>query len=151
MEPVNNLLDFEERPPEQDPELHLADTSLRFVHYLVDQIVLYLLAMLVGFLLVGADEIGMEDESDLVAILVVLIYPGYFIAMEYLAGQTIGKMLTGCYVVTKYGARPTFLNIVGRTLCRFIPFEPFSFLFSGPSGWHDTISDTRVVRRSFFQ
>jgi hypothetical protein len=31
-----------------------------------------------------------------------------------------------------------------RTVCRFIPFEPFSAL--GKQPWHDLLSDTDVVR-----
>jgi len=35
--------------------------------------------------------------------------------------------------------------IVIRSLCRFIPLEAFSFLFNDGSGWHDTISSTKVI------
>jgi hypothetical protein len=31
-----------------------------------------------------------------------------------------------------------------RTICRFIPFEAFSFF--GQKGWHDSISGTNVVK-----
>jgi hypothetical protein len=43
--------------------------------------------------------------------------------------------------------RPPFGTMVLRSLCRLIPFEPFSFLGSDARGWHDSITKTRVVRK----
>jgi hypothetical protein len=37
------------------------------------------------------------------------------------------------------------MQIFLRTLCRFIPFEPISFL-GGAGGWHDRFSSTFVVK-----
>jgi type II secretory pathway pseudopilin PulG len=49
-------------------------------------------------------------------------------------------------VVNLDGTKPSFLRIVGRSLCRDIPFEVLSFLFGEyPYGWHDRISKTMVV------
>jgi hypothetical protein len=45
--------------------------------------------------------------------------------------------------VTLDGSKPGLRTILLRTLCRFIPFEPFSFF--GERGWHDGLSDTLVV------
>ena len=41
------------------------------------------------------------------------------------------------------GTKPRFGQVIGRTLCRFVPFEAFSFF--GERGWHDKIPKTRVV------
>ena len=60
-----------------------------------------------------------------------------------------GKFLTGTKVVNESGGKPTFGQILGRSLCRFIPFEAFSFLFGDSSrvvGWHDKFSGTLVVK-----
>jgi hypothetical protein len=46
-------------------------------------------------------------------------------------------------VVGELDERPAFSQVVGRTLCRFIPFEVFSFF--GEAGWHDSIPKTQVV------
>jgi len=35
-------------------------------------------------------------------------------------------------------------KILGRTLSRLIPFEPFSFFTYPVLGWHDSISKTNV-------
>jgi uncharacterized RDD family membrane protein YckC len=50
-------------------------------------------------------------------------------------------------VVKKDGSKPDIKTLVIRTLCRFIPFEPFSFLGATPRGWHDTYSDTYVIKK----
>lgn len=44
------------------------------------------------------------------------------------------------------GTKPDFKAVALRTLCRFIPFEAFTYLgSSNPMGWHDKLSSTRVV------
>jgi type II secretory pathway pseudopilin PulG len=50
----------------------------------------------------------------------------------------------------KDGRKPPLKNILGRSLARYIPFEPFSFLTgSHPMGWHDRLSDTLVVPSNY--
>jgi len=68
----------------------------------------------------------------------------YFI-LEATTQRTIGKFLTGTMVVMEDGSKPSAWVIFKRTLCRLIPFEPFSFFRDDSRGWHDTISDTFVV------
>lgn len=71
---------------------------------------------------------------------------GYHLLCESIWQRTLGKVITGTKVVDRNGNKPSFLKILGRSLVRFIPFEPFSFLFSGyPVGWHDSLSKTLVV------
>ncbi|MBL8261100.1 MAG: RDD family protein [Xanthomonadaceae bacterium] len=74
----------------------------------------------------------------------------YYVTLEGFFGWTIGKLVTGTRVVNEKGGRPSWKQIVGRTLGRFIPFEPFSLLFANDNdkrGWHDSLSKTHVVRR----
>lgn len=84
--------------------------------------------------------------EGLVAVL--FFWAGYYILFEWAFGRTPGKWLTGTRVVTNAGKRPRFGQIVGRTLSRYVPFEPFSFLGRSRRGWHDRWSGTRVVRVS---
>ena len=80
-------------------------------------------------------------------ILGIAILALYFIVMEGIFGVTIGKLLTGTRVVNAKGGKPSFGQIVGRSFARMIPFEPFSFLFGdNTTGWHDSLSGTRVIR-----
>lgn len=65
----------------------------------------------------------------------------YFFVLELLFGQTVGKTRNHAYVIYKDGK---VMSLFIRTLCRFIPFEAFSFL--GTKGWHDSMSHTTVVK-----
>lgn len=67
----------------------------------------------------------------------------YYSLMETTFGLTLGKLVTGTRVVDETGKKPSLAAILGRTLARFVPFEPFSFF--GDSGWHDRWSGTRVI------
>jgi len=119
----------------------------RFQNYLVDLLCLYALLFLIGyfsFLFVDNLNGPLSDLSfNFFGILGVL---AFFVLFEHLSqGKTPGKWMTRTRVVTEKGNKPTFLNILGRSAARLIPFEPFSFLGSGPGGWHDTLSKTLVV------
>jgi uncharacterized RDD family membrane protein YckC len=70
--------------------------------------------------------------------------------MEGLTGRTLGKLVTGTMVVDENGNKPEFSRIIGRTFCRLIPFDALSFLGEEHSGWHDTISKTKVIKRSVY-
>jgi uncharacterized RDD family membrane protein YckC len=74
----------------------------------------------------------------------------YYSFFEMVTGQSPGKMVTGTVVVNEDGTTPDGGRILIRSLCRFIPFNAFSFLGDGV-GWHDTISKTRVVEKSSIQ
>lgn len=65
----------------------------------------------------------------------------YYFALELMFLQTIGKLHQDSYVIVR-GSR--FKSILVRTLCRFIPLEPFSFF--GIKGWHDKFSNTTVEK-----
>ena len=71
--------------------------------------------------------------------------------MEFSLGKTVGKMLTKSTVVREDGGRITLGQAFGRSLCRLIPFDAFSFLGSTAVGWHDSISKTRVVKDVFLE
>ena len=70
----------------------------------------------------------------------------YYIFFEGIWARTPGKLIFRTFVVDAEGRKPPLGQIVKRTLCRFIPFEPLSFLLDD-LGWHDSFSRTCVVRR----
>ena len=88
----------------------------------------------------------LEDENSFLSSLLSFVsVMFYFTLFEYKKGQTLGKLITRTKVVTINGNAPNFPAILIRTLCRFIPLEAFSFLISNKSGWHDNLSNTKVV------
>ncbi len=135
-------------------EIEPASKWRRFFNNLIDSFVYYLLVVLITFILIA---VGGRSAAQWIASLGIggayalgfLILMLYYIAMESMLGFTVGKLLTGTRVVNEEGEKPNLVQIFLRTLCRFIPFEPFSILFSAETrGWHDSLSGTHVVRIS---
>ena len=149
MENRDNILDF--TPLQQHPRAFVADTGLRFANFIIDRMAGTGLFYAGVFLSASiTSDIGNDALSSLIILAAFAIIPGYYIVLEYFWGKTLGKFLTKTRVVNEAGKQPSFWNIVGRSLCRFIPFEPFSFFGGGkPIGWHDSISKTYVVMDSF--
>jgi uncharacterized RDD family membrane protein YckC len=123
-----------------------ASKGRRFGTLVVD----YIGYFLGGFVIVGLIEIlfgqrGLEvirSVPNFVLGLIVIVT--YYVFFEGLWARTPGKLVFGTIVVTESGHKPSLRKIAIRTLCRFIPFEAFSFL--GALGWHDSLSRTRVIR-----
>ncbi|MEI9920021.1 MAG: RDD family protein [Bacteroidota bacterium] len=67
----------------------------------------------------------------------------YYIFFEITLRATPGKLATGTEVMSSDELLPNPVQIVVRTLCRFIPFEALSFFVT--QGGHDTLSQTKVV------
>jgi uncharacterized RDD family membrane protein YckC len=144
MESQENILDF--TPEHQHPQYATVTGGLRFANFIIDRIIGT--ALFYGVVMGSAsmaNSLGSAAINFLLLISFAMI-PGYYIIFEYFWGKTPGKFITKTRVVNEAGRPPSFMNIVGRTLCRFIPFEPFSFLGgNGSTGWHDSISKTYVV------
>ena len=147
-ETTNYLQDLE-----QEINLDPATPGIRFLNLIIDTAVYYALTFVSGILyglyLVKTD--GQMDEggsTQLVLLVLALIpYLLYYSLMEAFAGgRTIGKMATGTYVVQTNGEAVSFGKAFLRTIIRFVPFEPFSMLGGRP--WHDSWTDTVVVKKS---
>lgn len=143
-------------PPESDSKeftvqeievVEYAEGGKRFLNYLIDYFAVIGCGFVVGVvvaILFGDDAIEVI-ESVPETVLGLILFFGYYTFTEGIWNRSLGKLITGTKVVQEDGSRPTFAQIMGRTLCRFIPFEAFSFLGSGP-GWHDSISNRRVIK-----
>jgi hypothetical protein len=72
----------------------------------------------------------------------------YYLLLEGIVGASFGKLITNTVVVNEAGQRPSIGQTIGRTFCRLIPFDGWSFLFR-QRGWHDTLSGTHVTKGKF--
>ncbi len=134
----------------------LASKGQRFANLLIDQVLMFVVSFAIGLVIGvasvisrGGGELTPQESAQLglIAQLVGLAATFlYYIVMEAVFGATIGKLCTGTRVVSVKGGRAGFGAIIGRTFARFIPFEPLSFFNSTATGWHDTLSGTRVIR-----
>lgn len=78
-------------------------------------------------------------------ILLSFVTPVYYIFFEVIVQASPAKFLTETRVLTINGKPIDFPTAIARTLCRWIPFDAFSFLFSA-NGWHDRFSGTAVIQ-----
>jgi uncharacterized RDD family membrane protein YckC len=89
--------------------------------------------------------IGMDAWNSWVRVVAYyFLFVAYYVFAEALLGRTPAKLITRTRVITLTGEKSGFTRVLGRTLARLVPFEPFSFLFAD-RGWHDRWSGTRVV------
>jgi uncharacterized RDD family membrane protein YckC len=110
--------------------------------------VLWIILSLI-LVLLGLDQIYTDKNGEQIYIIPLIIFLPtfwtYYILTEYYFQRTLGKVLTNTIVVTTSGNKPTFGQIIGRTLSRNIPFEYLSYLGT-TKGIHDRLSGTRVIK-----
>ncbi len=129
---------------EQIVNNELASIKQRFGNFILD------LFFLIFFLKVFLTLVGLENSieqlnENILGLSAMFIY---YTIQEALCGKTLGKRITGTKAVNEDGSKLTPVKALVRTLYRFIPFEPISFLFGGqgkPRGWHDLCSKTIVI------
>lgn len=124
----------------------------RFVAYYIDGFFV-LLAALAGYIVylsilgtplaeIGNPSIWILFKFQLIATI------GYFIIFEFLFNRTIGKMIMKFRIDGLKTSKDMgkFIQVLGRTLMRLIPLDPFSIFFNEEKTmWHDSVSKTKVV------
>jgi Predicted membrane protein/domain len=143
---------------EYENEINLVPVlpGIRFLNCLIDAIVFYILmigvAALWGMSLATRSLSVYETQEEInsftgmLYLITFSVMLGYYILFEGgTKGRTLGKLITGTVVVKEDGSPIGFREALIRTLCRLIPFEPFS-TFSGKP-WHDRFSKTWVIKK----
>lgn len=142
-EPVNpyDAPDATEQKPEVLDALPLAGRGRRFLTFVIDYLAISGILTAIGAI---NQLLGVVLDRSVEGALLLGFLIGFYLFFEGIWGKTPGKFVLGTMVLTGAGKRPSFNVVMIRTLCRFIPLEQLSFL--GDEGWHDMISDTKVVR-----
>jgi uncharacterized RDD family membrane protein YckC len=117
----------------------------RFFHYVVDLFTcLFIFTPFASYFPFLRSMERVLGEQMTLYIFLVMVETIYFLFFELLFSATPAKFLTETRVVHEESEdKPYYKDIIGRTLCRFIPLEAFSFF--GRAGWHDSMSETKVV------
>jgi len=138
----------QDRPEDLVATENLVDAShgRRLLNLIIDYVARGLLGWALGFGVVAAGAPIHRYVLLYTVGFTLLTYLTYYVVCEYFFGATVGKLITGTRVVTTEGGKPRLTQILGRSLARFVPFEPFSFFSTPAIGWHDSWSGTRVVR-----
>lgn len=144
MEEQSYLADIEFNPV-------LASTGKRFLNYLIDVILFY---VVIVFILAGlfisegyAYRSNTDFSSQLLERLVAIaLFAGFYFLSEIIfKGRTIGKFITGTKAVNQDGSEMEPKTILLRSLSRVVPFEPFSGLGNPCRPWHDKWTGTYVI------
>ncbi|MBV4356071.1 RDD family protein [Parasegetibacter sp. MAH-26] len=122
--------------------------STRLLHLLID--VLFVSYVAYTFLGTIAKMIIIDGYQTVLLIinLMVLFLGIYYLLMELFFKVTFAKIITNTIVINRRGQKAGIFQIIGRSFCRFIPFEGVSFLFND-RGWHDRLSGTYVVKDQY--
>lgn len=136
-------------------DMSIAPKFSRFLNYLIDVVAFFLFMVVLGGItyVFGILDwmLDIIDTRFIGDIFSGLLYVGFMFFQEMIfKGRSVGKFVTGTMVVNPDGDTPEIKNMAIRNLCRAIPFEPISFLFSD-AGWHDNISGTKVVVKKEFE
>jgi uncharacterized RDD family membrane protein YckC len=158
---------IEAEDPYRIPETELVEAPLvevvesaskwrRFFNWLIDRLVIYSLifAVIVLAYAFGGDQVvawvdGIDTLTEYAITYATML--AYYTIMEGVLGFSVGKLVTGTRAVDAQGRRLTFGRGLLRSLCRLIPFDAVSLLLSDDDvrrAWHDSITDTYVVRRN---
>ena len=144
---------FEEKSFVRYKEVAYVDGWPRFGHFMLDRIFFYIFLLVLGVAgglftaLIGEAGFWTSESSSIIINLLtyLVFYPGYYLVFEFGLQSTPGKLVLGRIVVNEYGEKPTFMQILGRSYARVVPFEVFSCL--SELGWHDKWSETFVIRK----
>lgn len=141
----------DELVPRQDgePQEEIASPKQRFGTFLLDTLfiwgITFVIELMLGLALILT---GHTDQIKKCDFLFSLFFPVfYYCILEASTGRTLGKLIMKTKAVKEDGTRLSIARAFLRTLCRYIPFDIFSFLGGEGSlrGWHDKLSKTKVV------
>ncbi|OUS00937.1 hypothetical protein A9Q86_09310 [Flavobacteriales bacterium 33_180_T64] len=128
--------------------LKRADWYQRLGHILLDTFLIlsifstYVFDYYTRDLMMSLDNL--VGERFAVTLVFVFFSSIYYLIFEGLFKSTPAKFLTQTSVVNLKNEAVSFQNILGRTLCRRLPFNAFSFF--GKLGWHDSLAYSTVAK-----
>jgi uncharacterized RDD family membrane protein YckC len=120
-----------------------ADKGTRLGNFMIDSFVFVILLVFQLTILIVLFP-NIKEDSPLLNVYISILYFSYYFLFEFILGRTPGKYLTRTTVVNFKGKKPSVKYILIRSICRLIPVDGFSYIFS-LTGFHDTISRTTVV------
>lgn len=113
------------------------DKGTRVINYVIDLLIIYALTILIQQIF------QMRLNPNIIA---GIIFFFYYLLLESIFGQTLGKKITGTCVLDLNNKKPNFFKILIRTFLRYNPFDGVSYLFGKVQGTHDVLSRTRLKR-----
>ncbi len=131
-----------------------ASGGKRFVNYLIDVLVFYVIMFIVGILLAlsspdAADSYVQNDSGGFAfgeRVLALILYAVYMGLIETIfKGKSLGKLVTGTRAVNLDGSKINSGKAFGRAFSRAVPFCVFSAFGDPCNPWQDRWTDTMVI------
>lgn len=128
----------------------------RFLNLCIDLMFIYIIVLSLGTTIIlvalSANNFELSNWVENLSIFEIGFYSAivaflYYYFTEVYLSRTIAKLITHTIVVNTEGSKPSKKSFFIRTCCRFIPFEAFTFFNEVPRGWHDSFSETYVVKK----
>ncbi len=139
---------FQSEPSMGQQAIVPAGQGARFANLIIDYLAQSAIGFVFGVVIVvvgGEEGIAFLDRTPGLVIGIPILL-AYYMVLEATTSRTLGKLITGTKVVNENGGSPTVGQVIGRSFCRLIPFEAFSFFGVSTRGWHDSIPKTFVVK-----
>ncbi len=120
----------------------------RFVAYLIDGVILYVVNIILGFVFGMMGDAG----STIGSVVALLVSIGYFLYFWTTSGQTIGHSIMKLKVVTTDGGKldvtKAIMRYVGYIISGIVIGIGFLWVLfdTNKQGWHDKIAGTHVVK-----
>jgi len=134
--------------------LSTAGIHLRILNGLIDQVMIVffffflVLDLFVLYALFPAYFQWFANMGDFATMIFFsIVYFLYYFLFESFWGRTVGKWITHTVVVNESMQKPSLVEILFRTLLRYIPFEWLSVFDGEGLMIHDRSSGTRVVMK----
>lgn len=133
-------------------KIELVNPGVRLGYFLVDLVLFYIIFVAVAVLFFVLVELTstyhilkLVDSNFFGWTIFYGIYFLYYALGEYFFGGTLAKLIFGYRVIDSQAQKISFGKALLRSIIRFVPFEALSCI--GERGWHDTWTNTYVVRK----
>ncbi|MFT3681659.1 MAG: RDD family protein [Ferruginibacter sp.] len=138
-------LNYSEYGEERMVHFEPAGAGRRLGNYIIDSIIILIIVLTFYFAALNNNLFARSTDYTGLLITNVVALIIYYVLFEAVFNTTAGKSATNTIIVNEDGERPSFVQVLGRSFARLIPFEAFTFLAAGTRGWHDTLTNTYVV------
>ncbi|MFC0181634.1 RDD family protein [Pseudarcicella hirudinis] len=134
----------------EEVELTPASTVKRFINYLIDVILFYILMLVIGLSIALFIPSLIETMANINAfadrILTLVLFALYMSVTEAIfKGKSLGKLITGTRAVNLDGSEISLSTAFGRGFSRAVPLCVFSAFGNPCNPWQDRWTDTVVI------
>lgn len=132
----------------EDP---IAPMVSRFLNFIIDCFIINIIVVIVWVFLLISESVQLNEDgeptnSTFYGITLFLFVCYYTLLEASFSGRTFGKMITNTKAVHEDGTELGLIDCLKRSLIRLIPIEFVSIFFNENEMWHDSWTNTKVVK-----